>query len=64
MILFNLQQKYKLEIRDPSQPMLISRLKMKDVRGQRIEDEQECLLVPELCFATGKFTKHFFVFQI
>lgn len=47
----NLQQeKYRLTIRDRNQPMLISNLKSKDVRGGQ---QQEVLLVPELCQATG-----------
>lgn len=45
-------EKYRLQIRDPLQPMLISNLKKKDMRGGMSDT---VLLVPELCYATGRF---------
>lgn len=43
-------ERYNLKIKDPKQPLLVSKPKAKDVRGNK---EQVLLLVPELCRATG-----------
>lgn len=43
-------QKYNIKIKDPKQPMLISRARERDVRGGQ---PQIIALVPELCRATG-----------
>lgn len=48
--LIELMQRYNIDIRDPEQPMLVSKAKLRDIRGG--QDEQ-ILLVPELCRATG-----------
>lgn len=45
-------EKYQQTIQDHGQPMLISNLKKKDMRGGQSDT---VLLVPELCFATGEF---------
>ncbi|XP_037033212.1 protein aubergine-like isoform X2 [Bradysia coprophila] len=44
------RDKYQLTIRDPGQPLLISKLKERDLRGGQTEN---ILLIPELCRATG-----------
>lgn len=44
------QKRYNIKIRDVKQPILISKPKMRDVRGGR--NEFICL-IPELCRATG-----------
>lgn len=44
------QNRYQVRIRDPNQPMLISKSKEKDLRGGK---DQLVALVPELCRATG-----------
>lgn len=44
------REKYDLKIKDAGQPLLVSKPKAKDVRGNR---EQILLLVPELCRSTG-----------
>lgn len=44
------QNRYKLTIKDPGQPMLVSKPKARDVRSGR---EEVIYLVPELCRATG-----------
>lgn len=43
-------QRYNLNIRDKSQPLLVSKPKARDIRANR---DQILLLVPELCRATG-----------
>lgn len=43
-------QRYDITIRDPNQPLIISKAKMKDLRGGQ---DNTILLVPELCKATG-----------
>lgn len=43
-------KKYHITIRDPQQPLLISRARQRDLRGGA---EQMLALVPELCRATG-----------
>lgn len=43
-------QKYKLEIRNPTQPLLISNPRARDLRGG---EAKPAWLVPELCFITG-----------
>lgn len=43
-------QRYNITIRDANQPLILSKAKKKDIRGGQ---EQEVLLVPELCRATG-----------
>lgn len=43
-------QKYNKTIRDMNQPLLVSSLKEKDVRGKQSKD---IILIPELCRATG-----------
>lgn len=43
-------ERYNLKIKDPKQPLLVSKPKAKDVRGNK---DQVLLLVPELCRATG-----------
>lgn len=50
-IIFKIKQKYNLEIRDPNQPMLVSKVKKKYLYGGM--ESQDILLVPELCFASG-----------
>lgn len=50
-IIFKIKQKYNLEIRDPNQPMLVSKVKKKCLYGGM--ESQDILLVPELCFASG-----------
>jgi aubergine-like protein len=44
------KQKYNIRIRDPDQPMLLSRAKKKELRGGQAE---LMALVPELCKMTG-----------
>lgn len=44
------QNRYRLTIRDPNQPMLLSKSKEKDIRGGQ---NKLVALVPELCHATG-----------
>ena len=44
-------QAYNISIKDPEQPMLVSKPKEKDRRGGRT---QLLYLVPELCFMTGE----------
>lgn len=44
------KRKYNIRIRDPKQPMLISKSKEKDLRGGKSE---AIALIPELCRATG-----------
>lgn len=43
-------QRYDKVIRDPRQPLLISKAKARDVRGG---EDSNILLIPELCRATG-----------
>lgn len=43
-------QRYNIDIKDKKQPLIVSRAKARDIRGG--QDEQ-ILLVPELCRATG-----------
>lgn len=44
------QQRYNITIRDPNQPLLVSKAKARDIRGGGNKD---ILLVPELCRSTG-----------
>lgn len=44
------QSKYRLNIRDHKQPLLVSKCKEKDIRGGQ---DKTVLLVPELCHVTG-----------
>lgn len=59
VLYFILIQRYKLQIRDKRQPLLLTRPKSKDIRGKQlkpgetVEEDKETLLVPELCRATG-----------
>ncbi|PAA47190.1 hypothetical protein BOX15_Mlig015023g3 [Macrostomum lignano] len=47
------RQQYRLEIQDPHQPLLISRVKpTRGSDGRLIEQPPKCL-VPELCYVTG-----------
>lgn len=45
------KKKYQISIRDTKQPLISSMVKDKDIRGN--VKEQEVLLIPELCRATG-----------
>lgn len=47
--------RYNLEIKNGSQPLLVSQPKARDVRGGRTSP---ALLVPELCFMTGLGEEH------
>ena len=49
-------QTYDIDIKDHSQPMLLSRPKKSEVRA-RGGDESPLLLVPELCTRTGVFSR-------
>lgn len=61
IIFFNWTKRYNLVIRDHNQPLLLTKPKMRDIRGKQLtagakkeeDDEKETLLVPELCRATG-----------
>lgn len=44
------KRKYNITIRDPNQPMLITRSKERNIRGG---EPDQILLIPELCRATG-----------
>lgn len=43
-------QRYNIVIKDQEQPLIVSKAKLRDIRGG--QDEQ-IMLVPELCRATG-----------
>lgn len=43
-------QKYKINIEDKNQPLLITKAKAKNIRGG---EEKQAWLVPELCRITG-----------
>lgn len=43
-------QRYNIQIRDPEQPLIVSKAKLRDIRGGQ---DDHILLVPELCRATG-----------
>lgn len=47
---FLFAQKYKLEIINPTQPLLISNPRARDLRGG---EQRPAWLVPELCYITG-----------
>lgn len=49
----SLPQQYGIDISDPSQPLLVSKPKKKDIRA-RGGDDSPILLVPELCTRTGQ----------
>ena len=55
------QERYRVEIRDRKQPMLVSSPKARDIRGGRTE---MIFLVPELCRATGLTDKQRANFQM
>ena len=46
-------QAYGIDIKDPSQPLLVSKPKKRDIRA-RGGDDSPILLVPELCTRTGQ----------
>lgn len=50
MSCFSSEQSHKLEIRNPTQPLLISNPRAKELRGG---EKKPVWLVPELCLITG-----------
>lgn len=51
-------QKYQIKIKNMTQPLLVSRSKMRD---RRAGQEEIVYLIPELCRSTGKFVLQFII---
>ena len=54
------QSKYQIRIRDPRQPLLVSKMSQ---RQRRAGENEIVYLVPELCRATGRYLR-FIIFLI